>query len=347
MKQGTTLGVLKQSFRCVLPAHDGRCTLSPLEFVTGLVFCFLSDTKSFGLESIRRYLMGQFNVSISKGAFWERLSGQRLNEQLHQVLAQLMRRLSRQVPVGANLLTSLKVGGIYLIDSSSISLWDGAREVYPGTRTTAAVKWHACIDVLSGQSRWFEVSPGSRNDRKCFPPLELLAGTLVLFDLGYWDYRLLLMIDAAKGYFLSRVKTNAAIRIEQVVTGLSACWEGKVLSEFKPKRKRRAIIEAKGRITRGNQSKVFRLVGFWNATDKKYHWYLTNLAVSASLLYPLYRLRWTLGVPGQGPVIQSVQVRPRPTDSSLVAREVPWRESKTVKPSDKSTPWVWLQRIRL
>ena len=31
---------------------------------------------------------------------------------------------------------------------------------------------------------------------------------------------------------------------------------------------------------------------------------------------------------------QPVRVRPRPTDSSLVAGEAPWRESKTVKPSD-------------
>ncbi len=40
------------------------------------------------------------------------------------------------------------------------------------------------------------------------------------------------------------------------------------------------------------------------------------------------------GVSGQGHIIQSVKVRPRPRDSSLVAWEAPWRESKTVKPSD-------------
>jgi hypothetical protein len=48
----------------------------------------------------------------------------------------------------------------------------------------------------------------------------------------------------------------------------------------------------------------------------------------------LYHARWGVGVSGEGHIIQSVQVRPRPTDASLVAWEVPWRESKTVKPSD-------------
>ena len=36
----------------------------------------------------------------------------------------------------------------------------------------------------------------------------------------------------------------------------------------------------------------------------------------------------------QGHINQSVKVRPRPKDSSLVAGEAPWSESKTVRPSD-------------
>ena len=37
----------------------------------------------------------------------------------------------------------------------------------------------------------------------------------------------------------------------------------------------------------------------------------------------------------KGHIIQSVKVRPGIKDSNPVAREVPWRESKMVKPSDK------------
>jgi hypothetical protein len=62
----------------------------------------------------------------------------------------------------------------------------------------------------------------------------------------------------------------------------------------------------------------------------------TNLpaAVPAETVARLYLKRWRIGVSGQGPITQSVQVRPRLIDSSLVAWEAPWRESKTVKPSD-------------
>ena len=48
----------------------------------------------------------------------------------------------------------------------------------------------------------------------------------------------------------------------------------------------------------------------------------------------IYLTRWKIGVSSQGHISQPVQVRPRPTDSSLVAGEAPWRESKKVKSSD-------------
>lgn len=59
-----------------------------------------------------------------------------------------------------------------------------------------------------------------------------------------------------------------------------------------------------------------------------------NFAVPAQTVADLYRYRWQVGVPGEGYIIQSVKVRPGPGDSGLVAWEAPWRESKTVKPSD-------------
>jgi hypothetical protein len=49
-----------------------------------------------------------------------------------------------------------------------------------------------------------------------------------------------------------------------------------------------------------------------------------------------YYWRWQIGVSGEGHIIQSVQVRPRLRDSSLVAGEAAWRESKTLKPSDNA-----------
>jgi hypothetical protein len=54
----------------------------------------------------------------------------------------------------------------------------------------------------------------------------------------------------------------------------------------------------------------------------------------AQELAALYHERWEIGVSSQGHIVQSVEDRPRSKDSGLVAREAPWRESKTAEPSD-------------
>jgi hypothetical protein len=54
-----------------------------------------------------------------------------------------------------------------------------------------------------------------------------------------------------------------------------------------------------------------------------------------------------MGVSSQGHINQSVKVRPRLEDSSLVAWEAPWSESKTVKPSDNILRKEYAQHTRL
>ncbi|RUM93872.1 MAG: hypothetical protein DSZ28_06145, partial [Thiothrix sp.] len=107
-----------------------------------------------------------------------------------------------------------------LIDSSAITLLDGAKKSYPGSRSYAGIKWHACFNLLSGKMEWFSTSASSVHDRRHFPDIDLLKGNLILFDLGYWDYALFDAINRAQGFFLSRVKTNAVITINQVVKGI-------------------------------------------------------------------------------------------------------------------------------
>jgi len=67
----------------------------------------------------------------------------------------------------------------------------------------------------------------------------------------------------------------------------------------------------------------------------------------AKELAALYHERWEIGVSSQGHIVQSVQDRPRPKDSGLVAGEASWRESKTAEPSDNMLRKECAQRTRL
>lgn len=294
MESDNQLIVLRDSFKAVIPKQDQRTNIPHLEFICGLVFCFCGDSKTFSLEAIRRFMKTTFNKEISRSAFRERLSRNRLKNILKKLIAQLVVDLSSNALFGAKMLLQLGVSAIWLIDSSSITLWDGGKEDFPGTRTNAGIKWHACFDLLSGAMTWFDTSPTSVNDRKRFPDIRSLVGKLIIFDLGYWDYGLLISIDIAKGFFLSRVKKNSAIVIKDVIGGISRSHIGKKLSRLSFNRKAGEIVELLVDITSKGVEKEFRVIGFWNKKEKKYHWYVTNLKVSATVIYPLYKIRWQL-----------------------------------------------------
>jgi len=75
---------------------------------------------------------------------------------------------------------------------------------------------------------------------------------------------------------------------------------------------------------------------------------VTNMKPSPQWIYEqVYCQRGDIGVSRQGHINQSVRVRPRPIDSSLVAGEAPWRESKTTEPSDNMLRKEYAQLTRL
>lgn len=294
MNENNILNVLKQCFETFIPAEDARTRITPLEFAINLVFCYLGDSKTFSLESIRRSMMGHLNKSIGRGAFWERLSGNRLKRNLQDVITELMARLATSVQVNGTILKRLGVTAIELVDSTSVTLLAGAENAFPGTRTKASIKWHTSFDLLSGLLAWFQLTPGKRHDRKCFPDFASLKGKLVIFDLGYWDYALLYAIEKAGGFFLSRVKSNAVIRVKEVIQGLDKGAIGQSLLALDLSRKKGNLIEVIVEKIHQENTLRYRVIGFWNPVGKDYHWYITNLTAAAYLIYPLYRLRWQI-----------------------------------------------------
>ncbi len=170
------VGHARKSNACFL--YDGSPERCPLEFVVCLIFCYLGDSKTFSLEAIRRPMKAQLNQDISRSAFWERLSRERLKTFLRGIVAELMIQRAGPALIGTPILHQLGVTGILLVDSSSITLWEGAKKNFPGTRTPAGIKWHACFDLLTGVMSWFELTPTATHDRQCF--LYLLLTLLMI-----------------------------------------------------------------------------------------------------------------------------------------------------------------------
>jgi hypothetical protein len=76
--------------------------------------------------------------------------------------------------------------------------------------------------------------------------------------------------------------------------------------------------------------------------------FLTNSTkLPAMTIAALYKSRWQIGVSSQGHINQSVRVRPRLIDLSLVAWEASWSESEMMKPSDNILRKEYAQLNRL
>jgi hypothetical protein len=286
---------LTESFSSVVPKSDKRVNISHLQFVVFIVFHFLGDAKQSSLASIRRFMIAETNTQMSRGAFWERLAGNRFKKIMESLVEKLMSNTIGLALISSDILRLLKVTGVLLIDSSTIKLSDDARRKFPGTRSKAGIKWHACFDLFSGQLKWFKLTASKVHDRKCFPDVELIKGKIIIYDLGYFDYQLIFELITVGAFFLCRLKSNSVVTVQAVISGLSrSCVGQSLLSSCNLNRYRGKILEAVIEKESGKNILSCRAVGFWNPDEKRYHWYLTNLLVPAVIIYSLYRLRWQI-----------------------------------------------------
>ena len=123
-------------------------------------------------------------TTIGSSAFNERMATASLTKQLRHTLAVLMEEAhSRQrAHLNNELLDKLGVSSIVGVDGSLSSLWHGLADFFPGTFTTASLKLHLAVDLLSGTAEWLDLTAGSVHDSQRFPELE--KGKLFIVDLG-------------------------------------------------------------------------------------------------------------------------------------------------------------------
>jgi hypothetical protein len=245
------LSTIRQSFLHI-PKTDTRSKIGPQAFVIALITAMVDDGTKRSIANIRRQFASSLGVFLARSSFWERLSTKRLTEFLTQSIRELVANLASKQNMGVEILALLQVSAIYLLDSSSVTLPKEAKPSFPAPRNNvvpAAVKWHLCWNLLSGVGEWFCITDACTHDRKAFPPIALLKGALIIFDLGYWDYKLLAELKIHGCFFLSRIKSNAKIEITGIP--LRAQWKkplGKFLFEVDWKKYRGEVIEMIGAV---------------------------------------------------------------------------------------------------
>lgn len=104
-----------------------------------------------------------------------------------------------------------KFEGVYVLDSTVISLPDELREVFAGC-TGAAVKVSVCWNIQHGLLKGVQVHAGREHDQTSeLHTLRLPAGSLRLADLGYLDLAHLAQMTQDGVYWISRYKVGTSL----------------------------------------------------------------------------------------------------------------------------------------
>ncbi len=141
---------------------------------------------------------------------------ERLNSRAIMLLMQVLEGvLHRQVLVPS--LPSKRLGqfnGIYITDSTQLSLPSALNFLFAGQGSGAQVKVQLCLDYLSGSVSGLELEAGRTPDQKCLLPVKRgQAGSLHLFDLGYFKQDHLAMLRQQEAFMspVTRAKRRSIL----------------------------------------------------------------------------------------------------------------------------------------
>jgi hypothetical protein len=151
----------------------------------------------------------RLGLQVTRTAVEKRFAaGQPLVDFLRSALEQALRKSVAGNPSTADLLhfTAVLVG-----DATTIALPDELAELFPGCggaigTSRAALKIQVLWDLKTGRLVRLEVEPGRASDAKSpIAVTEAEPGTLLVYDLGYFDLSRFAALDAQKAKYISRL----------------------------------------------------------------------------------------------------------------------------------------------
>jgi len=176
---------------------------------------------------------------------------------------------------------------IFILDASviplSLSLFDWAK-----FRTKkGAIKLHAVLDYNTGLPNYAVITDGKTHDVKVAKTLTYPEGSVIVADRAYVDYDWLNELDSTGVYFVTRLKSNADIKV--VDTFLTNERHEHVLSD--------EDIRLMGFYVAKKYPKTLRIVKVYDKENDQTLILLTNnKSWTADTISQLYKARWDVEV---------------------------------------------------
>jgi putative transposase len=275
------------------------------DFFWTLVLGF-GGTKERTLAGLRRTFEKVTGIAIEESSFYDRFT-HGLAKLMKVVLGAVLAEAGTLDPLPQGTLSAFK--DVLMTDSTVIRLHDLLKAKWPACRTNhtqAALKAHVILSVQGCGPSSVRVTSERVHDGPVLRAGKWVKDRLLLFDLGYYQFRLFARIVTCGGYFLTRLKENANPVISAVHRGSGKELLGKKLQDVLGHLKRKTL-DVEVELTfhrkaywpdRARKDKIrCRLVGLKNAETGRYHLYVTNVPVetlAAEEVGQVYSARWLI-----------------------------------------------------
>jgi len=193
-----------------------------------------------------------------------------------QALIRIARRLYAEDSIGVDLSET-----VYALDSTTIDLclslfpWAGFR------KTKAAVKLHTLLDVRGGIPSFIHISDGKYHDVNVLDLLIPEAGAFYLMDRAYLDLQSLFRLQQAGSFFVTRAKSNTKLR--RLYSRPVDRTTGIICDQ---------IVELVWFYSQKDYPQQLRRIRFRDSDGRSLIFLTNNLALPATTICDLYRLRW-------------------------------------------------------
>lgn len=170
---------------------------------------------------------------------------------------------------------------LHSLDATVIELCQSMFDWAKYIKTKGAVKLHLLLDHDGHLPTWALLTEGKVHEVRVARLLRLPAGSIVVMDRGYNDYRLFEAWDDQGVWFVTRLKSNARFR---VVADWSEAAKGKNIRADQ-------IIRLEG------MDRELRRVAVWDEAKQEEVVFLTNhMTFAASTIAAIYRQRWQIEI---------------------------------------------------
>ncbi len=187
-----------------------KSRLSGQIFLQALIFAFLERADAT-LTTLAQ-VCADLGVQISAQGLDKRITAHAVAF-LEEMFARAVEKFHNQIPLPLSILQQFN--GIYLTDSTIISLPDSLAQEYAGcggNGSQASLKIQLVFELLRGNLTRITLRPGREPDQSYRDYVDLLPkGALSITDLGYFVLDALQAIHQKGAYFLSRLRIQTGL----------------------------------------------------------------------------------------------------------------------------------------